>query len=402
MKSFFINSRRFIPSKYFSTAPLPNRTPILKSILYNVHKDYNAIFKVYNGIYVPNEYKDDTLITSHLHTRSSCSIFDLTYRPILKLSGNDRIEFLEQFIGSDIKNLWTNECRISLLLNENGGIIDDLLAIVQEDCILLFVHIQCKNRVYHYLNSKLQEHSKLNVTIEEQDSLCSIGVQGSSSFDVVNEIAPTADTEKISFMSSHMIPVNHVGDVLCTRYSFTGEDGFDLLISKNKVESVFRELLKNNKVKPAGLEVQETLRLESGFCYYGKDVDEQKTPVEANLQWTLGKRRLKELNFNGAPIIDKQLKYGTEMKRVGLLLLNDSSIVPKQFDKIYSSSDEVQEVGYITSSVFSPVLQKPIAMGYIQTKESAKTNNVKIKIREKIELAQVARMPFVPLSIKKI
>lgn len=400
MKSFFKNSRRFIPSRCFSTASLPNRTPILKSILYNVHKDYNAIFKVYNGIYLPNEYKDDTLITSHLHTRTNCSVFDLTYRPILKVSGIDRIEFIEKFIGSDIKNLWTNECRISLLLNENGGIIDDMLTTVQEDSVLLFVHIQCKNRVFHFLNSKLKENTKLDVKLEEQDSLCSIGVQGSDSFNVVNEIAPNADTEKISFMSSNIINVNNVGDLICTRYSFTGEDGFDLLIPKNKVEEVFRILLKNPKVKPAGLGVQETLRLESGFCYYGKDIDEQKTPIEANLQWTLGKRRLKELNFNGAHIIDKQLKTGIEMKRVGFLL-NDSSTVPKRFDKIYSL-DGLQVIGYITSSTFSPVLQKPIAMGYIQIKESTKKNSVKIKIGEKVEAAEVAKMPFVPLSIKKI
>ncbi|CRH00703.1 aminomethyltransferase, mitochondrial, putative [Plasmodium relictum] len=373
---------------------------ILKTTLYDVHKKNNAIFKIHHGYYIPDEYKNDTLITTHLHTRSNCSLFDFTYRPILKISGEDKMHFLEKYVGSDIKGLWENECRISLLLNEKGGIIDDIIIILRENYLLIYLNIQCKNKVYKYLNDQLLENNKLDVKIEEYKSHSSICIQGSKSTNVLNELSKDLNLENFSFMSSNLVKLNNINNCLLNRYTCTGEDGFDILVPTKYVKELYESILNNDLVKPGGLAVQNTLRLESGFCTYGKDINENFTPIESNYKWVLGKRRLKELNFNGANIINDQIKNGTKIKRVGLII--NSNIVPKENSKVYSHDGSDEEIGFITSSVFSPLLQKPIAMGYVKSEESNINNSIKVNVLNKLESAQITKMPFVPLSIYKI
>ncbi|EUD68743.1 aminomethyltransferase [Plasmodium inui San Antonio 1] len=400
MKILFKHRKRLPGVRYFSSGN-KQMEEVRKTILYDAHKKNNAIFKIHSGYYIPNEYKDLTLITSHLHTRSSSSLFDYTYRPILKISGADKIHFLEKYVGSDIKGLWENECRISLLLNEKGGIIDDIVIILRENHLLLYLNIQCKDKVYRYLNEKLLENTKLNVKIEEYTSHSSICIQGSKSANVLNEIIGD-DTylENCSFMSSNITKLNKIEGCVLNRYTCTGEDGFDILVPKNHVEELYECILNNSLVKPGGLEVLNTLRLESGFCVYGKDINENLTPIESNYKWVLGQRRLKELDFNGAHIIMNQIKNGTTIKRIGLIM--NSTIVPKENSKIYTNEDSHEEIGYITSSAFSPLLQKPIAMGYIKTEHAAANNLIKVECLNKLEVAQISKMPFVPLSIYKM
>lgn len=399
----FFKRKNFLSFRYNTTQVKAKQQ---KTILHDVHKENNALFKIEHSFYLPDEYKDNTLITTHLHTRSNCTLFDFTYRPILKISGEDKIEFIEKYVGSDIKSLWENECRISFLLNEKGGIVDELLIILRDSHLLVFLSVQCKNRVFTYLKEKLEEHSKLNVSVEECTTHSCISLQGSKSVHVLNELSKSKNLEEVSFMSSNTVQLNGVSDVLLTRCTCTGEDGFDLLIPKEHVPEVYKLILKNELVKPGGLSVLNTLRLESGFCTYGKDINENITPVEANFQWTLGKRRLKELNFNGAHIINDQLQKGTKIKRIGLVI-NDSSIVPKENSKICVESDqeqgkkELKEIGYITSSSFSPVLQKPIAMGYVSVKECGTHKKLCVKAQDSWITAKITKLPFVPLSIYK-
>ncbi|SBT79501.1 glycine cleavage system T protein, putative [Plasmodium malariae] len=399
MKNILKYNKRVYLLRHFSSV---NKRKVLKTILYDVHKKNNAIFKVYNGYYVPDEYKDDTLITSHLHTRSNCSLFDYTYRPILKISGVDKINFIEKYVGSDIKGLWENECRMSLLLNEKGGIIDDIIIILIENHLLIYLNIQCKDKVYTYLNEKLLENTQLDVKIEEYTSHSSICIQGSKSVNILKEMVnDDINLEDCSFMSSNIYKLNKAENCLLNRYTCTGEDGFDILIPNKHIIELYEYMLTNPLVKPGGLAVQNTLRLESGFCVYGKDINENFTPIESNYKWVLGQRRLKELNFNGAHIIMNQIKNGTKIKRVGLVI-NTSTIVPKENSKIYSNEKVDEEIGFITSSVFSPLLQKPIAMGYVKTDQSNVNNNIKVECLNKLEIAQITKMPFVPLSIYKI
>ncbi|KEG02468.1 glycine cleavage system T protein, putative aminomethyltransferase, mitochondrial, putative [Plasmodium vinckei vinckei] len=399
MRNIFINTKKRFPNFcYFSSLPKA-KEQIKKTILYDLHKKKNAIFKIFNGFYLPDEYKDDTLITSHLHTRSKCSIFDYTYRPILKISGADKITFLEKYIGSDIKGLWENECRISFILNENGGILDEIVIILKPEHLLVYLNIQCKDKIYKYLNNKLLENKKLDVKIEEYNSHSSISLQGCKSTDVLNElINDDTNVDEFSFMSSNICKLNNVDDCLLNRYTCTGEDGYDILIPNKHVQAIYECILNNSLVKPGGLAVLNTLRLESGFSVYGKDINENYTPIEANYQWVLGNRRLKELDFNGANIISDQIKNGTKIKRVGIIV--NSNIIPKENSKIYlNEKNKENDIGYITSSCFSPMLQKPIAMGYVHTNHSAVNNMVKVECMDKLEEAQITKMPFVPLSV---
>lgn len=199
-------------------------------------------------------------------------------------------------------------------------------------------------------------------------------------------------------MSSNICKLNNVDDCLLNRYTCTGEDGYDILIPNKHVQDIYKCILNNSLVKPGGLAVLNTLRLESGFSVYGKDINENYTPIESNYQWVLGNRRLKELDFNGANIISDQIKNGTKNKRVGVIV--NSNIVPKENSKIYlNEKNQENYIGYITSSCFSPMLQKPIAMGYVNSSHSAVNNIVKVECLDKLEEAQITKMPFVPLSV---
>ena len=189
-----------------------------------------------------------------------------------------------------------------------------------------------------------------------------------------------------------------IKDCRITRCGYTGEDGVEISVPLEQAANLASKLLafQNGTVcKMAGLGARDTLRLEAGLCLYGNDIDDTKTPIEAGLAWTVGKRRREEKNFPGASVILKQLKEKPALRRVGFKLLNDSGPSARQHMKIFDQQGS-KEVGEITSGCLSPSLKQNIAMGYIQTGLAAPETKVKIEIRNKKHDALVVKLPFVP------
>lgn len=184
---------------------------------------------------------------------------------------------------------------------------------------------------------------------------------------------------------------------MVSRCGYTGEDGFEISVPRSSTAQLFHALLSNAAVKPAGLGVRDSLRLEAGLCLYGHDLNEEITPIEATLGWLIGKRRKTEGGFLGYDVISKQIREGVTKKRVGLNIL--SGAPAREGSIIYNDSD--QKIGVITSGTFSPCLNRPVSMGYVNTPYATIGTKVKVEVRGKKGDAEITKMPFVPTKYFK-
>jgi len=226
-----------------------------------------------------------------------------------------------------------------------------------------------------------------------------IALQGPTAATVLQKYVGGFDLNKLKFMSCEEVDVKNGGKCLVSRCGYTGEDGFEISVSHDSVIPFVKDLLRESEVKAAGLGPRDSLRLESGLCLYGHDIDDTTTPVEANLTWTIGKRRKEEGGFLGADTILAQLKNPALVtrKRVGLFING-----PPARDNAPILNPETNKViGKITSGTFSPILKKAIAMGYVETSFSKLDTTVNVRVRGKEHPAQVTKMPFVPTKYKK-
>ncbi|KAG7226970.1 hypothetical protein INR49_022288 [Caranx melampygus] len=303
------------------------------------------------GWSMPVQYKDSH-ISSHMHTRQHCSIFDVSHMLQTKVHGRDRVKFMESLVVADIAELKDNQGTLSLFTTEAGGIIDDLI-----------------------------------VTKTDQ------GYLSGPSMSQVLQQGLKEDLSKLTFMTSALATVFGVPGCRVTRCGYTGEDGVEISVPQSRVVELTEKLLGNSEVKLAGLGARDSLRLEAGLCLYGNDIDESTTPVEASLVWTIGKRRRQAKDFPGANIIVPQIKAKTARKRVGLV---STGPPVRQHTPILSADGQV--IGEVTSGCPSPCLKKNIAMGYVDAAFAKNGTNIQVEVRKKAVPATVTKMPFVPTN----
>ena len=352
------------------------------------------------GYALPVQYKD-SLINSHLHCRNSASLFDVSHMGQLRIWGEKRVEFLESVIVGDVQSLAVNQMRLSVMTNDSAGIIDDCMVCRKQDHIYMVINAGCKEKDIAHLNAKLAEFNKANkadVRIEEFHREWElIALQGPKAAGALAKLLPKdVDLSKLPFLYSLNLPVAGVNCIV-SRCGYTGEDGFEISIPKAETSRIFHEILKDPDVLPAALGVRDSLRLEAGLCLYGHDLNESITPIEANLNWLISKRRREQGGFPGASIIQKQLKEGVARKRVGLAILSGA---PAREEAVVQDL-EGNKVGVITSGTHSPVLKRAVSMGYVDSKHAALGTKLKVVVRGKLGDAEVTKMPFVPTKYYK-
>jgi len=200
-------------------------------------------------------------------------------------------------------------------------------------------------------------------------------------------------------MQCEEVDVKGAGKCLISRCGYTGEDGFEISVAHENVVGFVKDLLRESEVKPAGLGPRDSLRLESGLCLYGHDIDDTTTPVEANLTWTIGKRRREEGGFLGSETILAQLKNPSLVtrKRVGLIINGP----PARDNSPVLNPATNKPIGKVTSGTYSPIMKKAIAMCYVETPFSALETALNVRVRGKEHPAIVSKMPFVPTRYKK-
>eukprot|EP00126_Sphaerothecum_destruens_P005010 Sdes_comp18502_c0_seq1m8524 len=231
-----------------------------------------------------------------------------------------------------------------------------------------------------------------------------LALQGPKSSQVLKSLlgsrTEASKVDEIPFMSGQTMNIANILACRVTRCGYTGEDGFEISVDSNHVKTLAENLLQHPDVKLAGLGARDALRLEAGLCLYGNDIDETTTPIEAGLKWTIGKKRLESGGFLGSDVILKQVKEGADKIRIGLVGTQGAPIRPGV--EIFSHQDSSQKIGYVTSGMPSPFSGKYIAMGYIQKPHHKKGTKVMVKVRNRLQEAEVSKLPFVETHYYKL
>jgi aminomethyltransferase len=336
------------------------------------------------GYHMPIQY--DGIIAEHLWTRTSAGLFDVSHMGQLVVSGPDAAGELEKLLPGDIKGLAPGRIRYSLLLTDQGGILDDLMVSnLGDGSYYIVVNGATKWDDIAHLREYLPDEIVLN-HLEDQTLLA---VQGPKAAEAVSRIFPQA--AGLYFMEGTGFEWEGVM-IGISRSGYTGEDGFEITLPASHAERLADLLCHQPEVKPIGLGARDSLRLEAGLPLYGHDLDEETTPIAADLGFAIQKRRREEGGFPGAERILMERQQGPVLKRVGLLI--DGRQPVREGAAVVDADGN--DVGQVTSGGFSPSLERPIAMAYVPVSVSAPGARVRLNQRAKIFEGVVTPLPFVP------
>ena len=354
---------------------------VQKTALYDLHKSLGAKFVPFAGYEMPIQYKDG-IVKEHISTRTHAGFFDVSHMGQFFLEGDETlIEALEKIIPSDLKSLKVNHSKYSFLLNDNGGIIDDLIVTKTNKGFCIILNAACKeNDIKHIVKFLGKNHKYLL-----NNDLSLIALQGPKSVEILEKIIP--GVSELKFMTGNNFNYDSE-NLYITRSGYTGEDGFEISISNKKVKKLI-DFLINSKVKPIGLGARDTLRLEAGLCLYGNDLDEKTSPIEANLKWAIPKSRV-DSDYPGSNIIKKQIDDGVKTLRVGIK--PETRVIARGNTKIFDKNDK--EIGKVTSGTFGPSVECSIAMGYVENNYSPTNTKIFLEVRGKKVPANVCDLPF--------
>jgi aminomethyltransferase len=347
------------------------------------HREHGGRMVPFAGYEMPVQYEG--IMAEHLWTRSHAGLFDVSHMGQLLFHGPNIDQALETLLPGELMALKDGRLRYSMLLAENGGIIDDLMATRRGDYFYLVVNGATKHGDIDQFEKRLPR----TVAMDHMKQQALLALQGPEAADVLEGIVP--GVSQLSFMQGAAFNWN--GKPLwISRSGYTGEDGFEISVASGDVESLADALTGDERVRPIGLGARDSLRLEAGLPLYGHDLDGDTTPVMADLNFAIGKRRRAEGGFAGALRILAELDSGAAQKRVGLLVEGKQPV--REGALVLDA--EGSEIGRITSGGHSPSLGRPIAMGYVATAFAEPGTTLTLEQRGKLFQATVAPMPFVP------
>jgi aminomethyltransferase len=374
--------------------------PLKRTPLYEAHVAAGARLVEFGGYEMPVQYRDGVL-KEHLWTRQHCGVFDVSHMGPSFLTLNEKsgdgdadhraiAAVIEPLISGDIASLKPGQIRYTLLLNDEGGIVDDLM-------IGRPVSAGRQGRLYIVVNAGakegdfalIQQAANGRATLARADDRALIAVQGPEAAAVVAGLLPGAG--EFTFM--HHRRIDYAGEgCAVARSGYTGEDGYEILVRAPACVALWEQLVADERVRPIGLGARDSLRLEAGLPLHGHDIDETTSPIEANLGFAVAKPRLKAGGLRGAERIARELAGDLSRVRVGLRVLEGAPA--REGAEIADAGGAV--VGRVTSGGFSPSLSAPIAMGFVPPALSAPGTRLSVIVRGKPQAAEVAVLPFVP------
>jgi aminomethyltransferase len=359
--------------------------PDEKTVLYSLHAELGARFGPFAGYEMPLQYREG-LRAEHLHTRSQAGFFDVSHMGQVRVTGPALHDALERALPLDFAGWPEGVQRYSLLLNERGGIEDDLMVTRLRDEVRIVVNAGCRQKDLALLRGLCP-----NLSFELLDRAL-IALQGAAAEAALASLQP--GVTRLKFME-----VATFGEWLVSRSGYTGEDGFEISVPRQKAESFARQLLAYPAVKPVGLGARDTLRLEAGLHLYGQDMDADTSVHEAGIGWAIARSRraggAKEGRFPGAERTLREAREGTTRRLVGLL--GEDSVPVRHGAPLVNS--ENQEIGLVTSGTISPSTQRAIMLGYIDVKFLDK--ELFAVVRGARRPVRIAPLPFVPKRYKK-
>lgn len=352
---------------------------LLETPLASLHRELGGRMVPFAGHAMPVQYTAG-IMAEHLHCRASAALFDVSHMGQAELVGEGAAAALERLTPADVRGLKPGRQRYGLLLNEAGGIVDDFMVANLGDRLFLVVNASRKHIDLPLIESVLPA----GVTLRPLPDHALIALQGPGAVAALAGMFP--GIEALSFMGVWQ------GDgLVISRSGYTGEDGVEISVPAEAAEALARRLLALPGVLPAGLGARDSLRLEAGLCLYGNDIDETTSPVEANLVWSMGKRRRMEWDFPGAARIRDEIDHGTRRLRVGIR--PEGRQPARQRTPVHAGG---AEIGEITSGGFGPSVNGPVAMGYVARGLAADGAALELMVRGKALPAVVAPLPFHP------
>merc|ERR1712087_767192 len=349
---------------------------LMKTVLYDFHVGNGAKMVPFAGYSMPIQYKD-SIMDSTTYCRDQGSIFDVSHMLGITLSGKDAVPFIETLICSDIGALPDGSGCLSILMNDKGGAIDDTVVTKVDGEKVYFVNAGNRDKDLTHIRAHLKAYkaSGKDVTLTTHEDRALLAVQGPEAANTLQKLVDI-DLSKMYFSDFTVAPIK----------------GIEISIPNDGALEIIESLLASGPLKLAGLGARDSLRLEAGLCLYGNDMNDDISPIEAGLTWTISKSRREACDFVGGDVIKKQLADGVGIRRIGLIV--GKGAPARQHAKILNMEGE--EIGEITSGGFSPCLQKNIAMGYVKKGYQKSGTELKVQVRKKVNEAVVTKMPFVP------
>ncbi len=363
--------------------PPPRVTP-----LHDLHVRLGARMTTFAGYDMPVQYPGG-IRSEHLHVRDRAGLFDVSHMGQVRISGPGGARELEALTPASLQELAPGQMRYGLFTTPAGGVLDDFMAVCRDDHLLLVVNAACVAQ-----DVELVQAGLVSARAELLEDMALLALQGPAAEGVLAGMAPEA--AGLRFMSAGEIELLGT-PCLVSRSGYTGEDGFEISVPNERAVALAEALLEHPDVRPVGLGARDSLRLEAGLCLYGHDLSPSITPVEAALTWSIGKRRRAEGGFAGEQTILRQLADGAPRRRVGLRPLGRAPA--REHSEIVGSDGRV--IGEVTSGGFSPSLNAPVAMGYVDVNSSGEGTEVDIRVRGTPRPARVSRLPFVPARYKR-
>ena len=378
-------------------------TQLKKTPLFDLWSEREGRFTEFAGYEMPVQFSGGVK-EEHLWTRQSAGLFDVShmgpcyFELTSGLGGGDDShgaisEILERLVPGDIRGLRPGQARLTVLLNAQGGILDDLIVTrpsQPEEAGRLYIVVNGAMKEQDFaLLSGLGSETRL---VALSDHVL-IALQGPLAAGVLEE--HIQGVNDLRFMQSSDYIWNGA-KLIISRCGYTGEDGFEMLVPGNTGVEFTKNLLADERVKAIGLGARDSLRLEAGLCLYGHDISVNTTPVEADLSWLIGKRRRSNADFPGAELILEQLEKGPSKCRVGI---QPAGRAPAR------EGTEIQldgvTIGIITSGGFGPSVEAPVAMGYVAAEHASIGTEVELIIRGKSHPAKVCALPFISPNYRR-
>jgi len=352
--------------------------------LYDSHISLGAKIVDFAGYLMPVQYEG--IKSEHLSVKHNVGIFDVSHMGEFIIYGDGSLELLQFCLSNDVSKLNDGEAQYNCLLNDNGGIVDDLILYkISQEKYMLVVNASNIKKDWDYLLSKNTFDANME-NVSDQYSLLSI--QGPKTLQSIQELTPY-DLSSISYYNFVFTEFAGFNDIIVSNTGYTGCGGFEIYCKNSQLKEIWNSIMlagKGYNIKPIGLAARDTLRLEMGFCLYGNELSDDISPIEAGLGWIT--KFSKE--FNGCKILKEQKEKGIKKKLIGFELI-DKGIPRKGYE--ISNNDNII-IGSVTSGTMSPSLGKAIGLGYVNSTSAKINTNIYINIRNNLIKAMIIKPPF--------
>ncbi len=361
-----------------------------KTALHSSHLAAQAKMGEFAGYDMPLYYGEGVM-AEHEWTRASAGLFDVSHMGQITLEGPGAMAFVSRVTPADFKTAPDGRAKYTVLTNDTGGIVDDLIITrLSPTKFFIVINAGCKEKDIAWM----QKHLPADVKLTRYDDRALIALQGPKAESALREVF-AIDTSAQPYMWFEPAKLPDGTEIFVSRLGYTGEDGFELSVPEAKAADVWNKLTSNKAVKPVGLAARDSLRLEMGYPLYGHDIDADTSPVEAGLAWTMAKDNR---GFIGAEHILPQLDGKPPRRRIGIRLTAPG--IAREGSEIRNAKDET--IGMMTSGGFSPTLKQAVGMGYVPEGSVAEGDKIFVNVRGRNIAAEVVAMPFMKARTKSM